>query len=75
MTVLAILQAEKLRLQEGSDLRETLESQCEAQPPQQDTTHPRCFVCVQFRGTGTRPVSALFFQTWLQPLRDLQLYH
>lgn len=53
MTFLAILQAEKLSLQEGSDLRETLESQWEAQPPQRDTTCPRCFVRVQFGGTGT----------------------
>lgn len=69
MTFLAILQAEKLRLQEGSDLRETLESQWEAQPPQRDTTHPRCFVRVQFRGTGTRPVSALLTFSDLAPTR------
>ena len=46
MTLLAkVLQAGKLRPQEGSDLRETLQGQCQAQPPGKVPRTRTHFVC------------------------------
>lgn len=56
MTLLAILQAGKLRPQEGNDLRETSQSQGKAQPPSKaPCTHTR-FVGAEFRQRERNPV-------------------